>query len=148
MKLVHLVVCIAGKRSTVAVADLHSVPVVEICRYAFVYQELRIRDLSGMDVDDAGEEKTEKPGLTARLLLMMPVKAISFSMWSDEPRPVPLLSRHVLTLLHHAPPCIAHGRHVHIREASISVFGDMGLVLHTSANQSQTHYVHKEMMIR
>ena len=43
-KLVHLVVGITGKRSTVAVANLHPVPVVEICRYAFVYQEFRIRD--------------------------------------------------------------------------------------------------------
>ena len=48
-KLVHLVVGIAGKRSTVAVANLHPVPVVEICRYAFVYQEFRIRDLVSMN---------------------------------------------------------------------------------------------------
>jgi hypothetical protein len=45
------------------------------------------------------------PGLSTGLLPMMPVKGISFSMKSDEPRRLALRNRHALALLHHPPPC-------------------------------------------
>jgi hypothetical protein len=115
----HLIKGLASKRSTVAVANLYPVPVVEICTYvcSYVFISIGDDDMSNLWMDKL---KRVRPGFTAGLLLMMPVKGISLSMWSDEPRPELLVSWHVLALLHHAPPCM-HSSMAGILLASVSV---------------------------
>lgn len=44
------------------------------------------------------------PGLSAAAELMMPVKAMRRSMWSEEPWRLAVRKRHVRALLHHPPP--------------------------------------------
>ena len=45
-----------------------------------------------------------KPGFSLALLLKIPVKAKTFSMWFDEPRRVVFLKIQLLRVLHHPPP--------------------------------------------
>jgi len=96
----NLVLTIACERGAITVTQFDSVPVEEVCIQKNDYSVTASKLIKAHD----GSVLNNKPGFSLALLLKIPVKANTFSMWFDEPRRVVFLKIQLLRVLHHPPP--------------------------------------------